>query len=79
MKRKATEKKGRRRRIKKINLGAKTELLMREFLNHLVDASYQVALKIGFRGTFIAFLSDLQEALDKIIQKDHTLPTTAHH
>lgn len=46
------------------------ENLMQEFLAKVTEASYQVALKTGFRGSFINFLTDLQEALDQVIQKD---------
>jgi len=46
------------------------ESLLKNFLTSITEASYEVALKCGFRGTFIAFLSDLQEALEKVIQKD---------
>lgn len=49
------------------------ETLMKEFLSKMTEASYQVALKTGFRGSFMAFLSDLQEALDQVIQKDREL------
>jgi hypothetical protein len=49
----------------------RVEALLKEFITVLTEASYQVAIKCGFRGTFIVFLSDFQEALEKIIQKDH--------
>lgn len=47
-----------------------TETLMQEFLAKMTEASYHVALKTGFRGSFIAFLNDLQDALEQVIQKD---------
>ena len=52
-----------------------TDGLMREFLNHLTQASYQVAVKTGFRGSFIHFLEELQKALKVVISKDRTART----
>ena len=46
------------------------ESLLKYFMTSITEASYEVALKCGFRGTFIAFLSDLQEALERVIRKD---------
>lgn len=76
---KQVERRHRYHRVRKIDLGHKMESLMKEFLTHLTEASYQVALKTGFRGSFISFLTDLQAALEKIIRKDHSLASHAHH
>jgi hypothetical protein len=52
---------------------ARVEALLKEFLGKVTEASYQVALKTGFRGSFITFLSDLQDALEQVIHKDREL------
>jgi len=54
-------------------LNDRMEALLKEFLAKVAEASYQVALKTGFRGSFITFLSDLQDALDQVIHKDREL------
>jgi hypothetical protein len=41
--------------------------LLKDFLATLTEASYQVAVKCGFRGSFVVFLSDFQEALETVI------------
>lgn len=46
------------------------EEIMKEFLVLMSEASYEVALKTGFRGSFFTFLSDLQSALENVIQKN---------
>lgn len=51
-----------------IHLGI--EALMKDFLTKLTEAAYQVAVKTGFRGSFITFLSDLQGALENVIHQD---------
>jgi len=48
----------------------KTDGLMSEFLNQVTHAAYLVALKTGFRGSFIHFLSELQDALESVIRQD---------
>jgi hypothetical protein len=52
------------------------EVVMKDFLARFAEASYNVALKLGFRGSFITFLSDLQEALEEVLKKDKM---TMHH
>jgi hypothetical protein len=44
--------------------------LMKEFLGQVTRAAYQVALKTGFRGSFIHFLEEVQEALSSVIRQD---------
>lgn len=46
------------------------EGFLKELMAKLAEASYRVALKTGFRGSFISFLSDLQDALDSVIEQD---------
>jgi len=46
------------------------ESQMREFLEKIALAAYQVALKVGFRGSFMTFLAELQAALEQVIQQD---------
>ncbi|MBI2083815.1 MAG: hypothetical protein HYT76_09675 [Deltaproteobacteria bacterium] len=46
------------------------ETILKEFLSRVAEASYQVALRLGFRGSFVTFLSDLQEALEKVLEED---------
>jgi len=60
------------RRTARPIINDKIEALMKEFLTRLTEASYQVALKFGFQGTFINFLSDLQDALEQVIHKDRS-------
>jgi hypothetical protein len=59
-------------------LNGRLEKLMKEFLTKLAEASYQVALKLGFRGTFISFLSDLEEALHEVVRKDRSIGHPSH-
>lgn len=54
-------------------LNDRMEALLKEFLAKVAEASYQVALKTGFRGSFMTFLSDLQDALDQVVHKDREL------
>ncbi|HEX5037827.1 MAG TPA: hypothetical protein VFX30_11775 [bacterium] len=54
-------------------LNDRMEALLKEFLAKVAEASYQVALKTGFRGSFMTFLSDLQDALDQVVHKDRAL------
>lgn len=56
--------------LKKEAQSHRMEWILKDSLSLFTKASYQVALRCGFRGTFITFLSDLQEALEKVIQKD---------
>ncbi|MBI2082166.1 MAG: hypothetical protein HYT76_01220 [Deltaproteobacteria bacterium] len=51
-------------------LHVKFEISPEEFLSHLADAAYQVALKQGFRGSFIDLRLGLQRALHEMIRKD---------
>lgn len=60
-----------RREANKMN--GRVETVIKEVLGKIAEASYQVALKLGFRGTFITFLSDLEEALHEIIRKDQSI------
>jgi hypothetical protein len=46
------------------------EGFLKDLLWKLTEAAYKVALKTGFRGSFITFLSDLQEALEAVIAQD---------
>lgn len=48
----------------------KEDGLMKEFLGQLTRAAYQVALKTGFRGNFIHFLEEVQDALSSVIHQD---------
>lgn len=61
------------RRARRVALNDRVEALLKEFLTKVTEASYQVALKTGFRGSFITFLSDLQNALEQVIHKDRDL------
>lgn len=49
---------------------AESDGLMSEFLNQITHAAYLVALKTGFRGSFINFLTELQDALGTVIRQD---------
>ena len=49
---------------------------MGEFLSQITHAAYLVALKTGFRGSFIHFLSELQEALESVINQDRSQART---
>jgi hypothetical protein len=51
------------------------ESLLKDFLVTLTEASYQVAVKCGFRGSFVVFLSDFQEAVEKVLKEDRIFPT----
>jgi len=51
----------------------RTESLLKDFLATLTEASYQVAIKCGFNGSFLVFLSDFQEALETIIEEDKVM------
>lgn len=53
--------------------------MMKDFLNQISEAAYTVAVKTGFRGTFIHFLSELQEALNAVIQRDQSHRLVRHH
>jgi hypothetical protein len=55
---------------KKVN--GRTETLLKEIMTKMAEASYQVALTLGFRGTYMSFLSDLQDALREVIRKDRS-------
>jgi aromatic ring-cleaving dioxygenase len=52
--------------------------LMKEFLGHVTRAAYQVALKTGFRGSFIHFLEEVQEALSTVIHQDEKRDFLSH-
>ena len=54
---------------RKVKIDHKTESLLKAFLSQLSHAAYQVALKLGFKGSFSQFLSDLQDSLEKVIHK----------
>jgi hypothetical protein len=58
---------------RRVALNDRLEVLLKEFLSKVTEASYQVALKTGFRGSFMTFLSDLQDALDQVVHKDREL------
>lgn len=49
---------------------AGVEGFLKDWLAKIAEASYRVALRTGFRGSFISFLSDLQEALEIVIERD---------
>ena len=51
---------------------------MKEFLTKLAEASYHVALTLGFSGTFVSFLTDLEKALHDVIQKDKGIGRRGH-
>jgi hypothetical protein len=68
MKRHRAAKSGRKADGRAVN--ERLEALLKDFLIKVTEAAYQVALKTGFRGSFIAFLSDLQEALESVIRQD---------
>ena len=50
------------------------ESLLKDFLVTLTEASYQVAVKSGFRGSFVVFLSDFQDAVEKVLEEEKSLP-----
>jgi hypothetical protein len=52
--------------------------LMKEFLGQVTRAAYQVALKTGFRGSFIYFLEEVQEALSLVIRQDEKRRSLSH-
>jgi hypothetical protein len=60
-------------KLHKVTFSKRAEPFVKEILNTLAQAAYQVALKTGFRGTFIVFLSDLQKALENVIHQDMVL------
>ena len=66
MKTRRAAKAGKKSNVRAVN--ERLEALMKEFLTKVTEAAYQVALKTGFRGSFITFLSDLQEALKSVIK-----------
>ncbi|MBI2981225.1 MAG: hypothetical protein HYY44_02815 [Deltaproteobacteria bacterium] len=56
--------------VKMPGLHVKFELSPEDFLSHLTEAAYQVALKQGFRGSFVDLRLGLQRALREMIKKD---------
>jgi hypothetical protein len=75
MKRRRAARAGRKTNPRAVN--ERLEALLKDFLTKVTTAAYQVALKTGFRGSFITFLSDLQEALESVIQQDRRTPRRA--
>ncbi|HSA58835.1 MAG TPA: hypothetical protein VLJ37_04045 [bacterium] len=67
------------RAARRVALNDRMEALLKEFLTKVTEASYQVALKTGFRGSFMTFLSDLQDALDQVVHKDRELARRLGH
>lgn len=63
---------------KGVVLSKKVDGLMQEFLNNVTEAAYLVAVKTGFRGTFINFLAELQESLNMILKREGALRVTKH-
>jgi hypothetical protein len=63
------------------------EPLLKDFIGTLTEASYQLAVKCGFQGSFIHFLSDFQEVVEKVIEQKKPVvgleeeqePQTGHH
>jgi hypothetical protein len=47
----------------------RTESFLKDLLITLTEASYQLAVKCGFQGSFIHFLSDFQETVEKVIEQ----------
>jgi hypothetical protein len=54
---------------RRVAISHQEKIRLQDFLT-LTHAFYELALKCGFRGTFIVFLSDFQEVLKKIVRKD---------
>lgn len=77
MKTKKTKSKKKRRTSPKSSAG-KEDGLMKEFLNQIARAGYMVALSLGFRGSFVKFLSELQKALEEVIRQDQKKQTVSH-
>ena len=65
-----------KKKIKAVNL--KQAGLMKEFLGQITRAAYQVALKTGFRGSFIHFLEEVQDALNSVISQDEKRNVLRH-
>lgn len=65
--------KAKKKSRRELFLNKHTDGLMREFLSHLTQASYQVAVNTGFRGSFINFLEELQEALQTVLSLDRSV------
>ena len=51
-------------------LHVKFDVRPEEFLSHLADAAYRVAIKRGFKGSFLDFELGLYESLREVIKKD---------
>lgn len=51
-------------------LHVKFDVRPEEFLSHLADAAYRVAIKRGFKGSFLDFELELYKSLREVIKKD---------
>ncbi len=51
-------------------LHVKFEISPEDFLTHLTDAAYRVALQQGFRGSFLDLKLGIQRALHDLIQRE---------